>query len=163
MILMDRYVYRGKFLVFKEATRPDSQEFPPEHRLYCAMIGSVILPIGLFWFSWAANPSVHWICAIVAQAVTMLGSLLIYVSASLYMVDTYGTLYGESATGASSLSRYTLSAEFPLFALQMFTCLGVGWASRLLAFCTLAMAPIPWIFYQWGPNLRARSKYQREN
>ena len=159
---LDRYVYRARFSEFEEATKnlnPRTAEFPPEHRLYGAMIGSGILPTGLFWFAWTARFDIHWICPIIAQAVTILGSLLIYISANLYMMDTYGPLYGASATGASSLSRYTLSAAFPLFALQMYGRLGVGWATTLLGLFTVAMAPIPWVFYRWGPRLRARSRY----
>ena len=161
---LDRRVYRAKFAEFEQAMKNSNAgtaEFPPEHRLYGAMIGSGILPIGLFWFAWTARVDIHWICPIVAQAVTILGSLLIYISANLYMMDTYGPLYGASATGASSLSRYTLSAAFPLFALQMYGRLGVGWATTLLGFFTVAMAPIPWVFHRWGPNLRARSRYER--
>jgi MFS transporter, DHA1 family, multidrug resistance protein len=161
---LDRYVYNAKFVAFKEATKSIGTraiEFPPEHRLYGAMIGSGILPTGLFWFAWTARHGIHWICPIIAQAVTILGSLLVYISANLYMMDTYGPLYGASATGASSLSRYTLSAAFPLFALQMYSRLGVGWATSLLGFFTVAMFPIPWVFYHWGPALRARSRYER--
>jgi MFS transporter, DHA1 family, multidrug resistance protein len=161
---LDRYVYHAKFVIFEEATKrlnTGPTEFPPENRLYGAMIGSGILPTGLFWFAWTARRDIHWICPIISQAVTILGSLLIYVSANLYMMDTYGPLYGASATGASSLSRYTLSAAFPLFALQMYSRLGVGWATSLLGFLTVAMAPIPWVFYHWGPKLRARSSYER--
>ena len=166
IILMDRYVYQPKFARFKETTRgleSNSSEFPPEHRLYCAMIGSIILPAGLFAFAWSAKSSVHWIWPIVAQAFAILGSLLIYVAANLYMIDVYGPLYGASATGATSLSRYTLATAFPLFTLQMYGGLGVAWATSLLGFCTLAMAPIPWVFYYWGPKLRARSNYARES
>lgn len=44
---LDRYVYHAKFVAFKEATKnvnTCAREFPPEHRLYGAMIGSGILP-----------------------------------------------------------------------------------------------------------------------
>lgn len=126
------------------------------------MLGSIILPSGLFLFAWSTHYALHWIIPIVAQAITLFGSIQVYVSASLYMVDTYGPLYGASAAGASSLSRYTLGTVFPLFTLQMFGRLGTGWATSLLGFCAVAMAPIPWVFYRWGPALRARSKYERE-
>jgi MFS transporter, DHA1 family, multidrug resistance protein len=167
IITLDRLVYKPKFLQFQEATK-DAQasslsEFPPEHRLYCSMIGSIVLPTGLFWFAWTAKPSVHWICPIIAQAFSILGSVLVYVGANFYMLDTYGPLYGASAAGATSLSRYTLATAFPLFTLQMYRRLGIGWATSLLGFCTLAMAPIPWVFYRWGPKLRARSSYEHEN
>jgi len=75
-------------------------------------------------------------------------------------MDAYGPLYGASAAGAAMLSRYTLSAVFPLFALKLYKTLGVGWATSLLAFCTLAMAPIPWLFWRFGGGIREKSKYE---
>lgn len=164
IIIVDRLVYQRKLHQFEhEHQAPGtSSEFPPEHRLYNGMLGSIILPSGLFLFAWTARYDLHWIIPIIAQAITIFGSIQVYVTASLYMVDTYGPLYGASAAGASSLSRYALSTVFPLFTLQMFSRLGVGWATSLLGFCAVAMAPIPWVFYRWGSALRARSKYERE-
>lgn len=37
--------------------------------------------------------------------------------------------------------------------------LGTPWATSLLGFFTLAMAPIPLLFYLYGPWLRQRSKF----
>lgn len=37
--------------------------------------------------------------------------------------------------------------------------LGTPWATSLLGFFTLAMAPIPLLFYLYGPWLRKRSKF----
>ncbi|KAF2651576.1 MFS general substrate transporter [Lophiostoma macrostomum CBS 122681] len=160
LVFMDLYVYQSKFRQFCETT--PNTEFPPEHRLHPSMLGSLILPTGLFLFAWTARPDIHWIVPIVAQGITMLGSILAYVGANMYMVDTYGPLYGASAAGANSLARYTLTAAFPLFILQMYKVLGTNWATSLLGFCTLAMAPIPWVFWRWGPRLRGRSRYERE-
>ena len=58
------------------------------------------------------------------------------------------------------LTRYLFSAAFPLFALQLYRGLGVAWATSLLAFCTLAMAPIPWLFWRCGERLRGKTKYE---
>jgi MFS transporter, DHA1 family, multidrug resistance protein len=90
----------------------------------------------------------------------MLSSMLVYAGATLYTLDSYGPLYGASASGALQLSRYILSAAFPLFALKMFQRLGVGWALSVLGFITLAMAPIPWLFWWFGPQIRARIRYE---
>ncbi|KAF9889808.1 hypothetical protein FE257_006898 [Aspergillus nanangensis] len=139
-----------------EAAPPPS----PEHRLFTALYGSLVLPVGLFWFGWSARPSVHWIVPIIGQGITIMGSLLIYVPCNFYMLDVYGSKYGASAAGASSLSRYTLSAAFPLFVTQMYEKLGVSWATSLLGFIALLMAPIPWVFRYMGPRLRARSQYE---
>lgn len=88
--------------------------------------------------------------------------VLAYVGANMYMIDTYGPLFSASAAGANSLARYALTACFPLFTLQMYRRLGINWTSSLLGFCTLFMAPIPWVFWRWGPKLRGRGKYERE-
>lgn len=166
IIALDRLVYQRKLADFKQQqqnTQTSSSEFPPENRLYCAMIGSVILPSGLFWFAWTARPTIHWICPIIAQGATILGSILVYVGSNFFMMDTYGPLYGASAAGATSLARYTLATAFPLFTLQMYKGLDIGWATSLLGFCTVLMAPIPWVFFRWGPKLRARSSYEHES
>lgn len=160
LVAMDYYIYQAKCRHFRSTT--PVLEFPPEYRLYPSMLGSIILPAGLFFFAWTAQPHIHWIVPIIAQAITILGSITVYASSNIYMVDTYGPLYGASAAGANSLTRYTLTASFPLFTLQLFKHLGVNWGASLLGFCTLAMAPIPWVFWRWGPQLRGRSRYERE-
>ena len=53
----------------------------PEHRLYLAMIGSVGLPIGLFWFGWTARPDIHWASPVMATMVFAWGNLCLFVSA----------------------------------------------------------------------------------
>jgi hypothetical protein len=60
---------------------------------------------------------------------------------------------------ANGIFRYTLGAVFPLFAVQMYTKLGVGWATSLLGFVAVLMLPIPWIFFKYGPAIRRRSRY----
>lgn len=160
LVAMDKLIYQPKFQRFRAAS--PTLEFPPEHRLYPSMIGSLIIPVGLFFFAWTARSDIHWAVPITAQGVAMLGSILTYVSANMYMVDTYGPMYGASAAGANSLVRYLLTASFPLFTLQMYQRLGIDWTASLLGFCTVAMTPIPWVFWVWGSRLRGRSRYEKE-
>ena len=92
------------------------------------------------------------------------------------MTDVYGPLNGASAIAANGIFRYTLGAVFPLFTVQsewllvcvngclltsctVYSALGIGWATSLLGFLSALMFPIPWVFYKWGPNIRARSRY----
>ena len=44
----------------EENKRPD-----PEFRLPPAILGGVLVPIGLFWFGWTTYRSVHWIVPII--------------------------------------------------------------------------------------------------
>lgn len=159
IMAIDHYLYQPKLAEFR-STHPDDEQFPPEHRLYPAMIASPILPVALLLFGWTARPEIHWIVPILCQCLAMACSVIIYAPANLFMMDTYGPLYGASAAGAAMISRYFLSASFPLFSLQLYKTLGAGWASSVLAFCTLAMAPIPFLFWKWGEQLRGRIKYE---
>lgn len=38
--------------------------------------------------------------------------------------------------------------------------LGIAWASSLLGFIALALLPIPWVFFRFGPSIRAKSQYK---
>jgi hypothetical protein len=46
-----------------------------------------------------------------------------------------------------------------MFTLQMYEKLGIGWATSLLAFIGIALLPIPFALYEFGPALRARSTF----
>ncbi|KAI1622109.1 major facilitator superfamily domain-containing protein [Exophiala viscosa] len=160
LILIDAYIYQPRLKQYRNEHPEAEGRSPPEYRLYPSMISSFMLPACLFIFAWATRPNIHWIVPIIFQGLAIMTTVMTYSSANLFMVDSYGPLYGASAAGAAMLSRYGLSAAFPLFALQLYKTLGVGWATTFLAFCTLAMAPIPWLFWRYGPLLRARTKYE---
>ncbi|EMC99414.1 hypothetical protein BAUCODRAFT_31740 [Baudoinia panamericana UAMH 10762] len=159
LIVMDWFWYQPRLRHFREV-KSDEERFPPEYRLFPALVASFMLPACLFIFAWTARPSIHYIIPIVFQGLANLASLLIYASANLFMMDAYGPAFGASAAGAAMLTRYAFSTAFPLFSLRMYKALGVGWATSLLAFLTLAMAPIPWLFWRCGDRLRQRSKYE---
>ncbi|KAJ4384828.1 hypothetical protein N0V86_000431 [Didymella sp. IMI 355093] len=130
-VLIDHLIYQAKHRL---AMGRGETHAAPEHRLYNAMMGSWGVP-----FAW--------------------GNLCLFTSAVLYMMDVYGPLNGASAIAANGIFRYTLGAVFPLFTVQMYSRLGIGWATSLLGFLSVLMLPIPWVFYRWGPQIRARSRY----
>lgn len=92
LVVIERIVYQPRL-----ARNPKLQ---PEARIYAAMIGSVLLPIGMLWFAFTTHQSIHWICPIFSSAVAMTGASTDYVSSCLYIMDTYGPLYGASANAA---------------------------------------------------------------
>ncbi|KAH7383974.1 major facilitator superfamily domain-containing protein [Pyrenochaeta sp. MPI-SDFR-AT-0127] len=155
-IVVDRYLYQKKHHEAMAAGRPYAD---PEYRLYAAMIGSWGILIGLFWFGWCAGKGVHWAPTLLGAIPFAWGNLCLFTSSALYLVDVYGPLNGASAMAANGVSRYTLGAVFPLFTIQMYKALGVSWATSLLGFLSLAMIPIPYLFFKYGPSIRARSKY----
>ncbi|RDL31047.1 MFS general substrate transporter [Venustampulla echinocandica] len=145
--------------LYKKAAFRAKAKPAPEHRLYTALLGSLTLPIGLFWFAWTPQKSIHWIVPVLAGIPFGLGSLGIFISVTTYLVDVYQAKNGASAVAANGILRYTLGAIFPLFTLQMYEALGIHWAGSVFAFVALALLPMPWFFYFHGHKLRMRSKY----
>ncbi|PVI08712.1 MFS general substrate transporter [Periconia macrospinosa] len=155
-VLMDRLIYQRKH---SEAIAMGKMHASPEHRLYSAMVGSVGIPVGLFWFGWAAQSHRHWAVLVIAAIPFAWGNLCLFISAALYIVDVYGPLNGASAIAANGILRYTLGAVFPLFTIQMYETLGTGWATSILGILSSFMLPIPWVLFKWGPQIRSRSRY----
>ncbi|KAK3214711.1 hypothetical protein GRF29_19g1016949 [Pseudopithomyces chartarum] len=155
-LVIDTRLYQVKH---REAVSTGQMHAQPEHRLYNAMIGSLGIPVGLFWFAWTANAGVHWAVLAVGAIPFAWGNLCLFISAAMYMVDVYGPMNGASAMAANGIFRYTLGAIFPLFTVQMYEKLGIGWATSLLGFLSILMLPIPWVLFKYGPGIRKRSRY----
>ncbi|KAJ4326248.1 hypothetical protein N0V94_000195 [Neodidymelliopsis sp. IMI 364377] len=155
-VAIDHFVYQARH---RAALARGESHAAPEHRLYNAMMGSAGILVGLFWVGWSADKGAHWAVVMVGSIPFAWGNLCLFTSAALYMTDVYGPLYGASAIAANGIIRYTLGAIFPLFTVQMYSALGIGWATSLLGFLSVLMLPIPWVFYRWGPKIRARSRY----
>ncbi|KAI7127538.1 hypothetical protein KC343_g15760, partial [Hortaea werneckii] len=155
-ITIDRQIYMR---LHRRAKQEGKSVIAPEHRLYVGMAGAFGVPIGLFWFAWTAQPQTHWISPVLAGIPFAWGNLCVFVSAATYLIDVYGALNGASAMAANGLARYTLGAVFPLFTFQMYRHLGIAGATSLLGFVSVAMLPIPWVFYRFGPGIRGRSGY----
>ncbi|KAJ5654897.1 MFS multidrug transporter [Penicillium lividum] len=129
----------------------------PEERLPAMIIGGVMLPIGLFWWAWTSDPSINPWPQIIAGVPTGAGILMIFLQGMSYIIDVYES-NANSALAANTFVRSWLGAGFPLFASAMYHNLGVNWATTLLAFLTLAMIPVPVLFYYYGSRIRQMSK-----
>ncbi|KAK3303705.1 major facilitator superfamily domain-containing protein [Chaetomium strumarium] len=132
---------------------------PPEYRLYGAMVGCALNPASLFWFGWSANAGAFWPSPVVAAVPFAVGNIMVYSSGALYIMNSYGSLHGASALSANSLLRYAGGGAFPLFTVQMFSSLGIGWASSLLGFVSVALVPVPFVLYKYGDRIRTNSQY----
>ncbi|OOF97594.1 hypothetical protein ASPCADRAFT_166594 [Aspergillus carbonarius ITEM 5010] len=142
----------------QSSRQDDTTDREPESRLPPAVIGAPLLTIGLFWFGWTSTSSVHWIVPIIGSAVFGAGMIFIFQGVFTFFVDAY-PLYAASALGANSFTRSTFAAAFPLFGVAMYHKLGDQWATSLLAFLSLVMAPFPYIFFRYGKRIRRRSRF----
>jgi DHA1 family multidrug resistance protein-like MFS transporter len=62
----------------------------PEDRLVPCIIGSILFPIGIFWFAWAGNdPTLHWIVPTLAGVPLGMGLIIIFLQCLNYLVCTH--------------------------------------------------------------------------
>lgn len=132
----------------------------PEEKLLVGKIGAVCLPISLFWLGWTGrNPDIHWMAPTAAGFPFGLGLILVFFSVVGYFSMAFPPINVASAMSANNVLRYTLASVFPLFTIQMYENLGIGWASSVFGFIALLLLPVPFVFAKIGPGLRAKSKY----
>ncbi|OJD29520.1 polyamine transporter [Diplodia corticola] len=134
----------------------------PEARMHLARFGTFLLPASLFWFAWTSFPTVHWLAPVAASALFGAGIYVIILAILNYVVDSYQT-YSASALAGVILVRNLVGAGFPLFGRQMYERLGWEWASSLLAFLSVPLCAIPFVFFYWGEAIRLRSPWAREH
>ncbi|KAL2829524.1 major facilitator superfamily domain-containing protein [Aspergillus cavernicola] len=133
--------------------------FPaPEVWLRPGLIGSFLVPLGLFIFAWTARPSVHWIVPLVGVVVNQSGCYLILNVLFTYLPNIYPK-YAASLFAANNAARSTLATASIVFGRPMFLALGVAGGVSFLAgvscLCTVAFYGL----YFYGPSLRSRSRF----
>ncbi|KAJ9663871.1 hypothetical protein H2198_000631 [Neophaeococcomyces mojaviensis] len=157
----------GGVLVASAVNIPVSKQFgakakkdsaPPEVRLQPAMVGGLFIPMGIFWFAWTNAPSIPWPSSVIAGSFFGFGMVIVWTSVNNYLTDAY-KIYAASALAGQVVMRSIFGAVFPLFTGYMFRRIGLHWAASVPGFIALACAPLPFIFYRFGRQIRARSKY----
>ncbi|KAF4430919.1 multidrug resistance [Fusarium acutatum] len=134
---------------------------PPEARLPPSLIGSILIPVGLFWFAWTNGKDVHWIVSITGSAFFACGLVSVFLSLFNYLVDSY-SIFAASVLASNSILRSLFGAAFPLFTTYMYNDLGIHWASSIPAFLAVACVPFPFLFYKYGETIRMKCEYAAE-
>ncbi|KAI0469939.1 major facilitator superfamily domain-containing protein [Xylariaceae sp. FL0804] len=131
---------------------------PPESRLPACCLGGVCIVIGLFSFAWSASSGAHWLVNMATGVPFGFGIVLVTIGSTNYIVDSY-TTHAASALAVCICGRAVCGAVFPLFVQRLFVTLGVWWSLTIPAFLSLMCAIFPFVFYRYGPSIRARCKF----
>lgn len=134
---------------------------PENRRLPLACFGGPLCAIALFWLGWTSSPNVHWIVPMLAGIPFGLGFFFIFGALLNYVGDAYKT-FSASAMAAISCARSAGSATLPFGAGPMYESLGVHWASTLLAFLSILLSVVPFVFIAYGEKLRAASQFSQQ-
>ncbi|KAJ7650916.1 multidrug resistance protein 4 [Roridomyces roridus] len=132
----------------------------PEMRIPGVVLGSIFVPIGLFWYGWSAQARIHWIMPVIGSGIFGFGMTTTFLPMQLYLVDTFA--FAASALSAASVFRSLLGCAFPLFGGAMFDALGYGGGNSLLGGLAIVLGiPFPVYLYYRGAAIRAKSKLTR--
>jgi DHA1 family multidrug resistance protein-like MFS transporter len=129
-----------------------------EHRLVPAIIGSFLLPIGLFIFAWTARPSIHWIVPLIGVAIFCFGHFWTMQSLFIYIPLSYPK-YAASLFASNSIWRSGIAGGAVVFARPLFINLGVAKGVTVLAGLSVMGIFGTTAIYIFGKRLRARSKF----
>ena len=108
-ITCDTLIYKNHY---QRSKTDASFVMTPEKRLYGAMIGSVLSPVGFFWFAWTTKENIHWMCPMVTSVFIACGNVLVFISVTLYLIETYLALLSASALARMGFSDTSLGRSF---------------------------------------------------
>ncbi|KAL4802329.1 major facilitator superfamily transporter [Aspergillus unguis] len=114
----------------------------PENRLWFAMLGAPFIPIGLFWMGWTDYKSISIWSPIIASAVFGFGTITVFISSYMYVIDSYDT-YAASALGFMTVSRYCAAGGMTVAGIPFYSNMGVHYTLTILACIAVAMTPLP--------------------
>ncbi len=129
-----------------------------EHRLVPAIIGSFLLPIGLFIFAWTCFPHIHWIVPLIGVGIFVIGHFWVMQSLFIYIPFSYPQ-YAASLFAGNSIWRSGVAGGAVVFSRPLFINLGVHKGVTLLAGLSVAGILGTVAIYTFGKRLRARSKF----
>lgn len=145
------YLWKYQVPMFRQA------DHKLESRLPAACVGSILMPISLFWFGWCTQAYTHWILVIVGSSLFGVAEVLLYASIYPYLTDLYPD-HAASVISGNVFLRSIMAAAFPLVGRALYQNLGIGWASSLLGFVSCLFIPLPFVLYYRGEKLRRHSK-----
>lgn len=128
-----------------------------ESRLPAACVGSILMPISLFWFGWCARARTHWMLVIIGSSLFGVAEVFLYASVYPYLAGLYPD-QAASAISGNVFLRSVMAAAFPLVGRTLYQNLGTGWASTLLGLVSRLSIPLPLVLYYRGGKLRKHSK-----
>ncbi|EIW77228.1 MFS general substrate transporter [Coniophora puteana RWD-64-598 SS2] len=136
-------------------------EKDPEASLKWGLVAAVMFPVAMWWFAWTIQPSIPWVVSIIANMILGFTGHIIFIVASVYVIEGYG-VYASSAVSGQSFLREAMSASLSVVGATFYEKVGHSQASSILAVIATLMMPMPFVFYKYGKQIRLKSSFLQE-
>lgn len=143
--------------IIRKASR--AKAIDVEHRLFPAMVGTVILVASLFWIGWTAVPSVSPVVPIVGNGFYVWGSSMTLISFISYLFDAYPPQGTLSALTAVACTRLAFAGIIPLVIINAIMAINGGWTFSTFGFIAAGFSAFPFVLYMFGKKMRTSSQF----
>ncbi|OBA17511.1 uncharacterized protein OGAPODRAFT_15756 [Ogataea polymorpha] len=134
----------------------------PEARFLISLVTVWGFPISLFWFAFTCDGSVNYWSPIVAGFVLAIADPLLWLAMLNYIIDSYSEAgLSNSGIAAFTIPSFSIAAALAHAGIAMFEDMSAQWAMATLAFISLLVVVLVYVFYFFGARLRASSKLAR--
>lgn len=169
-LMVGFFVYFAAYVIFLRRTifvkfKKGEAIVPEKVFIPVCIVGSLLMPIGIFIVGWASTYHAHWVGSMVGAGIFAGAIWLLFQTYLSYIGGLYPFRFA-SAMAANTLTRSLIGGAFPLFGRFLYLNTGseefpVGWGCSILAFCGIAMTilPIYLLFYGEGIRAKAMAKY----
>jgi hypothetical protein len=106
----------------------------------------------------------HWVVSMVFSMLIGIANYAIYGATIDYMVESYGA-YSASATGGNGFARDFLAGIAAVYSVPLYSNIGkrpLVNASVLLGALAIVFTVPIYVFYWYGPKIRAKSKFAQQ-
>ncbi|RSL76309.1 hypothetical protein CEP51_010081 [Fusarium floridanum] len=130
----------------------------PERRLLPAVIGSFLIPAGIFIFGWTSRPSIHWIVPTIGALLSTSGFVVILQSIFVYITLAYPT-YSASLFAGNGFITGLVACGGILWSHPLYHGLGLSKGMSVLGALCAACIAGTLVLYAWGQKLREKSRF----
>ena len=95
---------------------------------------------------------------IMASVLLGYGLICIFISAYMYIIDSY-EIYAASALTFATIVRYLVAGGMTVVGVPFYNNMGPQLTLTILGGISVLMTPIPYIFYRYGFQIRQKSRY----
>ena len=143
----------------RKIRRNGGHSISPESRLWYGLLSAPAVPLALFWMAWTDRRAISIWSPLAASVLLGYGLLGMFTAGCEYIVYVYGSSASPAALACNIFTRYIVAGLMAEVSPVMWQRLGVSWTLTMLGCIAAVLAPVPYVFWRWGPRLRARSRF----